>query len=139
MISLTFPDGASWSFESGISGLAVAGAIAKSLAKNAVAWEVDGELRDLTDTLDRDAAIRIVTRDDPAAVDLIRHDCAHVLAEAVQALFPALLNTQMPRQAKPNTIVIKLRIINSLLPTRDTPPPGIGQGGRVTVLLVDSQ
>ncbi|MGI9462430.1 MAG: threonine--tRNA ligase, partial [Aestuariivirgaceae bacterium] len=88
MISLSFPDGAARDYEPGISGQGVAESIAKSLAKKAVAWVVDGELRDLADTVDANASIRIVTRDDDEAMELIRHDCAHVLAEAVQELFP---------------------------------------------------
>ena len=89
MITLTFPDGASREFEAGISGREVAEAIAKSLAKKAVAWAVDGEVVDLEDTVDSDAEIRIVTRDDREAQELIRHDCAHVLAEQCRSCFPA--------------------------------------------------
>ena len=88
MITLTFPDGNAREYQAGISGLEVAESIAKSLAKKAVAWAVDGEVLDLADTVDRDAGIRIVTRDDSEALELVRHDCAHVMAEAVQELFP---------------------------------------------------
>ena len=66
----------------------MAEAISKSLAKKAVAMKVDGVLRDLSDRVPDGASVAIVTRDDPAALELIRHDCAHVLAEAVQELFP---------------------------------------------------
>jgi threonyl-tRNA synthetase len=88
MISLTFPDGNSRAYDAGTSGREVAESISKSLAKKAVAWLVDGELRDLADELDSDASIRIVTRTDDEALELIRHDCAHVMAEAVQELWP---------------------------------------------------
>ena len=88
MIKLTFPDGAAREVEPGVTGADVAAAISKSLSKKAVAMVVDGEVRDLADTLDRDAEVRILTRTDPQALELIRHDAAHVLAEAVQELYP---------------------------------------------------
>ena len=88
MISITFPDGASRAFEAGVSGLAIAKSLSPSLAKRAVAMVLDGSLRDLADSLTSDARIEFVTRDDPRALELIRHDAAHVLAEAVQTLFP---------------------------------------------------
>ena len=88
MISITFPDGASRAFEAGVSGFAIAKSISPSLAKRAVAMALDGTLRDLADPLMSDARIEFVTRDDPRALELIRHDAAHVLAEAVQTLFP---------------------------------------------------
>ena len=88
MISVTFPDGASRAFEAGVSGFAIAKSISPSLAKRAVAMALDGTLRDLADPLISDARIEFVTRDDPRALELIRHDAAHVLAEAVQTLFP---------------------------------------------------
>ncbi|MCC0054126.1 MAG: threonine--tRNA ligase [Rhodobiaceae bacterium] len=88
MITITFPDGNSRQYEPGVSGADIAESIAKSLAKKAVAVAVDGELRDLADPIQSDARVRIVTRDDEAALELIRHDAAHVMAEAVQALYP---------------------------------------------------
>jgi len=88
MISLKFPDGSARDFESGVTGRAVAASIAKSLEKNAVAVEIDGTLRDLGETIESDASIRIIKRTDPEALTLIRHDAAHVMAEAVQALYP---------------------------------------------------
>jgi threonyl-tRNA synthetase len=88
MINLTFPDGAQRQFPAGISGREVAEGIAKSLAKRTVAMALDGALTDLADPITRDARIEFVTREDPRALELIRHDCAHVLAEAVQDLFP---------------------------------------------------
>ncbi len=88
MVSLTFPDGNSRDFDNGVTGTAVAESISKSLSKKAVAMVVDGELSDLSDPVQSDAQIQIVTRDDDAALELIRHDAAHVMAEAVQELFP---------------------------------------------------
>jgi threonyl-tRNA synthetase len=88
MISLTFPDGSKRDFEPGVTGRDVAESIAKSLAKKAVAVALDGKLRDLAEPIKTDASIRILTRDDPAALELIRHDAAHVMAEAVQELYP---------------------------------------------------
>ena len=84
-ISLTFPDGSVRVFDAGTTGLAVAESISKSLAKKAVAIALDGELRDLSDPV-ADGKIEIVTRTDPRALELIRHDAAHVMAEAVQEL-----------------------------------------------------
>jgi len=88
MISVTFPDGTCRPFEPGVSGFDIAKSISPSLAKRAVAMTLDGTLRDLADTLTSDARIELVGRDDPRALELIRHDAAHVLAEAVQTLFP---------------------------------------------------
>jgi threonyl-tRNA synthetase len=72
----------------GISGKALAESISKSLAKKAVAMVVDGKLADLADPIESDASVKIVVRTDPEALELIRHDAAHVMAEAVQALWP---------------------------------------------------
>ena len=87
-ITLTFPDGAARSYPKGITGAQLAEAISKSLAKKAVAVIRDGELSDLSDPINTDTQIRIVTRTDPEALELIRHDAAHVMAEAVQELYP---------------------------------------------------
>ena len=88
MIELVFPDGAARAFDASVNGRDVAAAIAKSLAKKAVAYALDGEVRDLADPVGRSGRVEILTRDDPRALTLIRHDAAHVLAEAVQELFP---------------------------------------------------
>jgi threonyl-tRNA synthetase len=87
-ISITFPDGNARAFAKGVTGKAVAESISKSLAKKAVAVVVNGTLSDLADPIDADATLKIVTRTDPEALELIRHDAAHVMAEAVQALWP---------------------------------------------------
>jgi threonyl-tRNA synthetase len=88
MIKITFPDGASREFESGVTAAQVAASISKSLEKKAVAAVINGQLSDLSDALMADTRLEIVLRDDAKALDLIRHDAAHVLAEAVQELFP---------------------------------------------------
>ena len=87
-ITLTFPDGAKRKFPKGITGKELAETISKSLAKKAVAMSVNGRLADLVDPIETDAEVKILTRNDPEALELIRHDAAHVLAEAVQELFP---------------------------------------------------
>jgi threonyl-tRNA synthetase len=87
-ISLTFPDGSAHGFKSGVTGREVAESIAKSLAKKAVALELDGKTQDLAEPIKADAKIRILTREDSEALALIRHDAAHVMAEAVQELYP---------------------------------------------------
>jgi threonyl-tRNA synthetase len=88
MVAVTFPDGASRQFEPGVSGVDIAKSISPSLAKRSVAMTLDGALVDLTSPVERDAKIEFVTREDPRALELIRHDAAHVLAEAVQELYP---------------------------------------------------
>ncbi|AWM87524.1 threonine--tRNA ligase [Microvirga sp. 17 mud 1-3] len=88
MITVTFPDGAQRQYEPGTTGREIVEGIAKSLAKRTVAMALDGTVADLSDPIRRDAKIEFLNRDDPRALELIRHDCAHVLAEAVQELFP---------------------------------------------------
>src|ERR1051326_4883825 len=88
MVALTFPDGARREFPDGVTGTQIAESISKSLARKAVAMALDGRLTDLSAPIERDAEIEIVSREDKRALELIRHDCAHVLAEAVQTLWP---------------------------------------------------
>jgi threonyl-tRNA synthetase len=88
MITITLPDGATREYTVGTSGMAIAESISKSLAKACAMIEVNGELWDLSRAIDTDASIRLIKRDDAEALEFIRHDCAHVLAEAVQELFP---------------------------------------------------
>jgi threonyl-tRNA synthetase len=88
MIAVTFPDGASRSYEMGTTPAQIAASISKSLEKKAAAAVIDGKLADLSEPLQQNAKLELITRDDPRALELIRHDCAHVLAEAVQELFP---------------------------------------------------
>ena len=88
MVALTFPDGARRDFPNGATGLDIAKGISPSLAKRTVAMALDGVLADLNDPIERDAKIEFISREDPRALELIRHDAAHVLAEAVQSLWP---------------------------------------------------
>ncbi|MCW2274605.1 threonine--tRNA ligase [Rhodoblastus acidophilus] len=88
MISVTFPDGASRAYEPGVSGLEIAKTISPSLAKKTVAMMLDGQMVDAATPIQADAKIEFLNRDDPRALELIRHDAAHVLADAVQALYP---------------------------------------------------
>ena len=87
-IAVTFPDGAVRQYPAGTTGADIAGQISKSLLKRTVAMALDGVLADLADPIPRDARIDFVSRDDARALELIRHDAAHVLAEAVQELYP---------------------------------------------------
>ena len=87
-IALTFPDGACREYPANITGLDIAKGISPSLAKRTVAMALDGALADLADPIEHDAKIEFVSREDPRALELIRHDAAHVLAEAVQSLWP---------------------------------------------------
>jgi threonyl-tRNA synthetase len=88
MIELTFPDGRAVEYPEGTTGDDVAASISKSLQKKALLVRLDGELLDLKRPLERGGRIEIVTRDAPEALEVIRHDAAHVLAEAVQELYP---------------------------------------------------
>ena len=88
MIELIFPDGSKRAFDEGASGRDVAAAIAKSLEKRALLVRLDGELLDLDRPLPGGGAFEILTRESPDALEVIRHDASHVLAQAVQELFP---------------------------------------------------
>src|SRR6202048_1948267 len=88
MVALTFPDGAHREYPNGITGLDVAKGISPSLAKRTVAMALDGVIADLSDPIEHDARIEFLTREDPRALELIRHDAAHMLAEAGQNLWP---------------------------------------------------
>jgi threonyl-tRNA synthetase len=88
MVTLTFPDGARRDYPHGTTGLDIAKGISPSLAKRTVAMALDGVVTDLADPIERDAKIEFLTREDRRSLELIRHDCAHVLAEAVQTLWP---------------------------------------------------
>jgi threonyl-tRNA synthetase len=87
-VTLVFPDGTEKLFPATTTGAEIAAGISKSLEKKAVAYALNGELRDLSDPVETDGAIQLVTRDDTRALELIRHDAAHVMAEAVQQLWP---------------------------------------------------
>ncbi|MGB7431044.1 MAG: threonine--tRNA ligase, partial [Ahrensia sp.] len=94
-IQLTFPDNSVRDYPAGTTGRDVAESISKSLSKKSVAIALDGALRDLTDEV-TSGAFEIITREDARALELIRHDAAHVMAEAVQELFPGTQATIGP-------------------------------------------
>ncbi len=87
-VTITLPDGTARDFDHPPTGFEVAESIGKRLAKDALAVKVDGELRDLSRPIEQDAAVEIVTRGHPDALELIRHDAAHAMAEATQELYP---------------------------------------------------
>src|SRR5437764_11748753 len=88
MVALTFPDGARREYPQRTTGLDIAKGISPSLAKRTVAMALDGVVTDLADPIEKDAKLEFLTREDPRALELIRHDAAHVMAEAVQSLWP---------------------------------------------------
>lgn len=88
MIKITLPDGAIREYDSGITGMDIAKDISTSLAKACVGIKIDGEICDLSRAIHNDASIGLIKRDDYDALEMIRHDAAHVMAEAVQKLFP---------------------------------------------------
>jgi len=88
MPAITLPDGSIRQYSGLVTGTDVAASIGPGLAKAALAMELDGKLQSLATSIAKDAAVRFITRKDAEALPLIRHDAAHVLAEAVQELFP---------------------------------------------------
>jgi threonyl-tRNA synthetase len=88
MPAITLPDGSIRSFDGAVTGTTIAAAIGPGLARAALAMEVNGQLQDLSREIAEDATVKFITRKDEAALIFIRHDAAHVLAEAVQALYP---------------------------------------------------
>ena len=86
-ITITFPDGNSKTCKSGVNGFEIAEGISKSLAKESIAIKINNEIFDLTKKIESDAKIQIIKKSDEEALDIVRHDCAHVMAEAVQSLF----------------------------------------------------
>ena len=88
MITLTLPDGSTRDVEAPLTGAEFAASISNSLAKKALALKLDGVLVDLATEIDRDCELAVITADDEEGVELMRHDCAHVMAQAVQELFP---------------------------------------------------
>src|SRR6202045_3918071 len=87
-VVVTLPDGKQLEFAGSVPGAKVAAAIGPGLGKAAIAIRVDGRVRDLATVIDRDAAVAIITRDTPEGLEILRHDAAHVMAEAVKELYP---------------------------------------------------
>ena len=88
MPAITLPDGSERRFDGPVTGTALAASIGPGLARAALAMKLDGQLADLSRSIEQDSAVVFITRRDPEALELIRHDAAHVLAEAVQSLYP---------------------------------------------------
>ncbi|MBV9825134.1 MAG: TGS domain-containing protein, partial [Alphaproteobacteria bacterium] len=87
-ITVTLPDGSRREFPGPVTGAEVAASIGPGLAKAAIAMKIDGQARDLATRIERDAAVAIVTSNTPEGIDILRHDAAHVMAEAVKELYP---------------------------------------------------
>ena len=87
-ITVTFPDGNTKEFDQGITGFDIADSISGALAQQAIAVSLNGHIRDVSYPIHEDVKISILKRSADEALELIRHDCAHVMAEAVQKLFP---------------------------------------------------
>src|SRR3954470_21249928 len=87
-VAITLPDGRSREFPGPLTGAELAAAIGPGLAKAAIAVKIDGKPRDLSALIDRDAAVAIITPNTPDGLEILRHDAAHVMAEAVKELYP---------------------------------------------------
>ena len=88
MPNITLPDGKKLNFKNKTTGLEIAEKISKSLSKQALIVSVDGELKDLSFSIQKDSSVKIITNKDKEGLDVIRHDAAHIMAMAVQELFP---------------------------------------------------
>jgi len=88
MVAITLPDGSLRNFDGSVTGLQIAQSIGPGLAKSALAIRIDGVMKDLGTTITTDSQVAIVTAKDPDALELLRHDAAHVMAEAVKELYP---------------------------------------------------
>jgi len=87
-INITLPDGTVLKKPLGTTGMEIAEGISSGLAKQSILVELNGELRDLSYPINEDSSLKILKKDAEEALELIRHDCAHVMAEAVQELYP---------------------------------------------------
>ena len=92
MPTITLPDGNNINFSKKVTGAEVAEKISKSLAKQAMVISVDGKLKDLDFVIEKDCSVKIFTSKNAEGLETIRHDTAHILAMAVQELFPTLLD-----------------------------------------------
>ena len=88
MLTVKLPDGSKREYESPVTGELIANEISKSLAKEAVAVSVDGELWDLSRDITADVSVEVIKRDSPEGLEILRHDAAHILAQAVKELWP---------------------------------------------------
>jgi threonyl-tRNA synthetase len=96
MINITFPDGSKKQFKQGITGFEIASDISTSLAKDAMIVEINGSLADLSLPIETDSSLRILTSKNPEVLEIIRHDAAHIIAEAAKDLFPDIQVTIGP-------------------------------------------
>ena len=88
MLNITLPDGNKLNFKQKVTGIQIAEKISKSLLKEALVMSVNGNLKDLTYEIEKDSSVKIFTSKDNEGLETIRHDTAHILAMAVQELFP---------------------------------------------------
>ncbi|HXF90843.1 MAG TPA: TGS domain-containing protein, partial [Candidatus Nitrosotenuis sp.] len=88
MISIRLKDGNERQYDRSVTGIEIASSISPRLAKDAVAIRVNGELKDLTAPVPSQSSIEIVTRSEEDGLEILRHDAAHIMAEAVQELYP---------------------------------------------------
>ena len=88
MIKITLPDGTVLEKPRGTTGLEIAEGISSGLAKQSIVVKINNQLRDLSHPITEDSTLTILKKDADEALEIIRHDCAHVMAEAVQALYP---------------------------------------------------
>ena len=85
MVQIIFPDGAKKEFYAGITGIEIAESISKSLAKESIAVEIDGEQKDLSVPITKDATLKIITAKTEEGLEILRHDTAHIFAQAMKA------------------------------------------------------
>ncbi len=88
MVSIKLPDGLKKSFKSPINGDELAKQISSSLFKSAIAIKIDGYLKDLNYEINKDCDVEIITKESELGIEILRHDAAHVMAEAVKLLYP---------------------------------------------------
>ena len=88
MISIQFSDGTKKSFSKSIKGYEIAKNISTSLSKSAIAISINGELKDLSHEINKDCKVEIITNKNDLGIEILRHDAAHVMAEAVKILYP---------------------------------------------------
>ncbi|MFH1649616.1 MAG: threonine--tRNA ligase [Candidatus Woesearchaeota archaeon] len=96
MVKITFPNGDASEFASGVSGKEIAEKLSKSLAKEAVAMQLDSEVVDMSTKITKDAKVRFLTPKDKEGVEVIRHSCSHLMAHAIKRLFPGAVPTLGP-------------------------------------------
>ena len=117
-MEIILPDGSKKILEEGATVYDVAASIGTSLAKAALAGKINGELVDVTAQVTDGATIEIITNKSPEALSIMRHSCAHIMAEAVQELFPGALPPTMGISMTSSCLRISLQTILQLLKRR---------------------